>query len=150
MRRSALVIVTTVVVIALAWWGYSAYRTSTTRSAITVMVNDAAARLKPALAPPSGEPADFDGGARAVDGYVASLRKRDPGSLLPLADAADGYLVSAREILKRRAAMQSARERTAKELAAVTQHLQTDRGRADWTREAVGLRDGLDREFREY
>jgi hypothetical protein len=149
MRRSAVFIVSFAVVVVLALWGYSAFRTSTTRAEIAALVKDSAERLKPALAPPA-EPSDFDGAARAVDGHVVKLRKLDTSRVLPFADAADGYLVTVREILRRRAAMQDARERLGKSLEIFTQHVQTDRGGAAWTGEAVRLRENADRDFRDY
>ena len=148
MKRSVLAIAAVAIIIALGMWGYSAYRSHTTRAAITVLVKDSDERLKPALN--EGDAGDFDAAARAVEGHVATLRKLDTRPVLPLADAADGYLVSVREILRRRAVMQNAREPLAKGLEALTQHLQTDRGAAAWTGEAVRLRDSLERDFREY
>ena len=149
MKRSVLAVVAVAIIIALGMWGYSAYRSHTTRAAITVLVKDSDERLKPALSQGDAS-GDFDATARTVEGHVATLRKLDTRSVLPLADAADGYLVSVREILRRRAVMQNAREPLAKGLEALTQHLQTDRGAAAWTGEAVRLRDSLERDFREY
>jgi hypothetical protein len=149
MKRSVLVIAAVAIIIALGVWGYSAYRTHTTRAAITVLVKESGERLRPALSP-ADVPADFDAAARAADGDVATLRKLDTRPVLPLADAADGYLVSVREILRRRAVMHNVRDPLAKGLEALTQHLQTDRGAAAWTGEAVRLRDSLERDFREY
>lgn len=147
MKRNLVIIAAVAVAIALAIWGYSAYRTHQTRTSITGMVMDAAARLKPALA---REASDFEPAVQAVDRNVATLRKLDTKSMPALADAADGYLVTVREILKRRAAMQSAGERQARDLETLTQHIQSDRGRAAWPQEAVRLRENLDRGFREY
>ena len=148
MKRNVVTIAAVAVIVALCIWAYSAYRAHTTRSAIVALVTDAGERLKAALR--VDEQGDFETAARTAENHVARLRKLDTGSMLHLADAADGYLVTVREILKRRAAIQSARERVAKALAALTQHLQSDRGRAAWPQEAVRLRDELDRDFREY
>ena len=149
MKRSVLSIAAVAIIIALGVWAYSAYRTHTTRAAITVVVKESGERLKPALSQADAS-SDFDAGARAVDGHVATLRKLDTQRALPLADAADGYLVSVREILKRRAVMHNAREPLAKGLEALTQHVQGDRGAAAWPGEAVRLKDSLERDFREY
>ena len=148
MKRYVVIIAAVAIVAVLCIWGYSAYRAHTTRAAIVALVTDAGERLKTALRM-DGQ-ADFEAAARAADSHVTTLRKLDTGSMLPLADAADGYLVTAREILRRRAAIQSARERVSKDIEALTQHLQTDRGAALWPREAVRLRDEVDRGFREY
>jgi hypothetical protein len=81
---------------------------------------------------------------------VPALRKLDTESMLPLADAADGYLVSVREIVKRRVAIQGASTRTLKALEALTEHLQRDRGAAGWPKDMVALKENMDREFRDY
>jgi len=147
MKRNLSIVAAVIVIAALALWGYSAYRAHVTRSTIVAMVTDAAGRVKSALAQ---DASGFDAAAHAVEKDAAALRKLDTSSMLPLADAADGYLVTVREILRRRAAMQSAGDRQVKELEALTQHVQSDRGRADWPQEAVRLRENLDRTFREY
>ena len=149
MKRSVLSIVAVAIVIALGLWAYSAHRTHTTRAAITVLVRDSGERLKPALTQ-TGAPGAFDAAARAVEGDVATLRKLDTQAVLPLADAADGYLVSVREILRRRAVMHNAHDPLAKGLEGLTQHLKSDRGAAAWPGEAVRLKDGLERDFRGY
>lgn len=148
MKRNLVIIAAIAVVAALCIWGYSAFRAHTTRTTIVALVTDAGERLKAALR--IDEQADFDAAARTVEGHVAQLRKLDTGSMLPLADATDGYLVTVREILRRRAAIQSARERAGKDIEALTQHVQTDRGAAAWPGEAVRLKDEADRDFREY
>src|SRR5688572_23484948 len=109
MKRNVFIIAAIAIVVVLCIWGYSAYRAHTTRSEIVALVTDAGERLKTALR--IDAEADFEAAARAAESHVGRFRKLDTASMLPLADAADGYLVSVREILKRRAAMQSARGR---------------------------------------
>ena len=150
MKRNVVIIAAIAIIVAIGAWSYSAYRTYTTRTAVIALVTGAGERLKPALTVQPSEQADFEGGAQTLEKDVAALRKLDTGSMLPLADAADGYLVTVREILKRRTAMRSVRERQVKELEALTQHMQSDRGKAAWPREAVRLKDNVDREFRDY
>jgi hypothetical protein len=71
-------------------------------------------------------------------------------SFTPLADAADDYLVTAREIVRRSVEIQRARQRFAASLPALAGHIKSDRGAAAWTGEAMRLKQGLDRDFRDY
>ena len=140
-----------VAIVGLSVWVYHVYQKRTTREATLSAVRDSGERLRKALAPSTenGIP-DFERDAAAVDAHVAALRARDTAAIRPLADAADDYLITAREILRRAAAMQGAEARLAKNLDALTQHIQTDQGRADWPQSAVRLRADVDRDFRDY
>lgn len=70
--------------------------------------------------------------------------------MVELADAADGYLITAREIVRRRAAMERSREAHSASLAALRQHLASDRGAAAWTKQAVPFKSAVDRDLREF
>jgi hypothetical protein len=151
MKRNALVVAVIAAVLVLGVWVYKAYQKNSTRNAVLASVQDTSERLRAAVAAtPAGEPVDFDAHARAVEVRAGALRERDTSALRPLADAADDYLVTAREILRRRATMHSSRERLAKSLEELSRHMQADRGAADGTRQAVSLREPIDRDLREY
>jgi hypothetical protein len=114
-------------------------------------VKDTSERLRVAVAStPAGEPVDFDGHARAVEVYAAALREKDTSRIRPLTDAADDYLITAREILRRRAAMHAASEKLATSAQALSRHVQADRGAAAWPQEAVKLREPVISDLREY
>ena len=150
MRRNAVVIAMIAAILVLGVWVYKAYQKNSVRSAVRAEVKDTSERLQAAVTAPSGEGVDFDAHARAVEAHAAALRNRDTSALRPLADAADDYLVTAREILRRRATMHSSRERLLQELEALSRHVQNDRGAAEWTQQAVSLKQALDRDMREY
>jgi len=150
MKRNVQIIAAVVVLLALGVWAYTAYQEHTTRKAVLALVKDGGDRLRMALGAQSGAPADFELHARTVEPHVATVRKLDTSSLRPLADAADGYLVTVREILRRLSVIQASRERLAKSLEALTEHVQSDRGAAAWPQQAVRLKESLDRDFREY
>ena len=149
MRNRAGIVAAAVVVLALGAWGYSWYATHAARTAIVALVKDTSARLGPALSAQPGERSDYGAAARAVDSHVERLRTLRRASLAELADAADGYFVSAREILRRLDAMQSSRERLSASVEALSRHIAADRGSAAWTQEAVRLRESVARDFRE-
>ena len=151
MKRNAVVVAMIAVVLVLGVWVYKTYQKNATRNAVLTSVKDTSERLRAAVAStPAQEPVDFDAHVRAVEVRAAALRERDTSALRPLADAADDYLVTAREILRRRAAMHSSRERLTKSAEDLSRHVQADRGAAAWTQEAVRLREPVIRDLREY
>lgn len=150
MKRNATVFALIAAVLVLSVWVYKAYQKNTTRTAVLASVKDTGERLRAAITSTADAPVDYEAHARAVEAHAAALRGRDTSAVQALADAADDYLVTVREILKRRAAMQSSRESVEKSLQAFTEHMQSDRGRAAWTQQAVALRVPLERDQREY
>jgi hypothetical protein len=150
MNRNATVIALAVLVLVLGVWVYKAYEKNATRTAVLSAVKDTGERLRAVVTATSDDGIDYEAHARAAEAHAAALRNRDTSAVRALADAADDYLVTAREILKRRAAMQASRESVAKSLQAFTEHMQSDRGRAAWTQQAVDLRVPLERDLREY
>jgi hypothetical protein len=131
---------------------YLAYEKYTRRNHVVAMVTDTAARLRAALQAPASEGGGTraDSHAAAADARVTALRRMNASSFRPLADAADDYLVTAREILRRIEDIQNIRTRFASSLDALNAHVKGDRGRADWTKEAVRLKDALDKDARDY
>lgn len=150
MNKRVGVIAAAAAIIVLALWGYSAYTTRSTRGAIIVVVQDASQRLRLALIAFTDARQDFDADARALETHVTHLRAMRTAPVVALADAADGYLLSAREIVRRRAAMERSRDAHASSLTALTQHLASDRGSAAWTRQAVPLKAAVDRDLRAF
>jgi hypothetical protein len=75
---------------------------------------------------------------------------KNKGSLAPLGDAADDYLVTAREILRRQADIKRATTRLAVSFDTLSQHIKTDRGARDWTQQAVKLKETADKDLRDY
>lgn len=150
MRGNVKVIIAGIVVLVLCVWGYSLYDAHSKRAAMLAMVKNSAERLRTALSAKAADAIDFDAHARAVDAHVTALRGMSAGASVELRDAADGHLVTVREILRRQHAMRGAREGLAKSTEALGVHIQTDRGAADWTRQAVTLKSSVDRDLRDY
>lgn len=153
MSKNATTIAVIVIAAGLGVWGYIAYEKQATRMSIIALVKDSSARLRSGLLAQLTAPAaglDFEANARAGEANVAALRGMKTSPVVSLADAADAYLVTAREILRRQAYIRRAQESLAKSMETLTQHVQTDRGAASWTQEAVRLRESLDKDFRDY
>jgi hypothetical protein len=131
---------------------YLAYEKYTRRNHVVAMLKDTSARLRATLQAQAaqGGGTGAQGDASAVDASVVALRKTNASSFRPLADAADDYLVTVREILRRAADIESARARIATSLDALNAHVRADRGRADWPKEAVRLKEGIDGPARDY
>jgi hypothetical protein len=147
--RTAAVVLAALV---LAIGTYLAYEKYSRRSHVVTMMRDAAARLHTVLQAQAGDSAkvDLEAHATAIEGYASMLRRMNTASFTPLADAADDYLVTAREIARRTVQMQRSRAAVASELDALGAHMKSDRGAAAWTGEAVRLKQALDKDFREY
>lgn len=145
-RRTAAFVATAILAVILAVWVWNAYQKNTARTATVAIVKDAAERLNASLAPDVPNVADH---VRAVEAHVERLKNIRVAAIAPLADAADNYLVTVREILRRRAAIDSVRERLAKSVPALAEHVQSDRGAAAWPKRAVELKQGADADLRE-
>jgi hypothetical protein len=146
--------IATVVVAALvlAIGTYLAYEKYSRRSHVMTMVRDAAARLHTVLQAQAGDGAkiDLEAHATAIEGYAGTLRRMNTASFTPLADAADDYLITAREIARRSVEIQRTGAAVRSESEALGAHIRNDRGAAAWTGEAVRLKQALDKDFREY
>ena len=144
--RTLSVVIATIVLIVGTYLAYEKY---TRRSSVVSMVEETAARLRKSLEA-QGVAAGADAHAAHADAQVTKLRSMNASSFRPLADAADDYLVTTREILRRNADMETLRARLSASLDALQAHIKADRGRADWTREAVRLKQLLDKDVRDY
>lgn len=88
--------------------------------------------------------------AARVDRDLAALRGSETGRILLLAAGADGYLLTARELLRRQAALLELRSRVGEGMAAFRAHLLGSRAAADWTGTAVRLKNRLEQDYREF
>ncbi len=152
MTRSIRTVAVVIATIVLVVGTYIAYEKYTRRNHVIALVNDTSSRLRAALqAQVAGTASSgLEAHATAAEAHASTLRKMNTSSFTPLADAADDYLVTAREILRRQADFNRARERAETGLAALTAHIQADRGANDWTQEAVRLKQALDKDVRDY
>lgn len=89
--------------------------------------------------------------AARIDQDLAALRNASTARILLLAAGADGYLLSARELLRRQAVMLELREKIGGGIIAFRDHLLTgNRAAASWTGEAVRLKNRIEQDFREF
>lgn len=150
MRANAGIIAAIAAVIALAAVTYAVYQAHSTRDVVQALVKDTGERLRVVLEASPHEALDYAEHARAAETNVERLRGLNTARLADLADDADAFLLAAREILRRRAVMHQAQAGLDAGLEALTAHMQSDRGDADWTGKAVELKTAVDRELREF
>ena len=149
-KLRTLAVVVAVLVLAVGTW--IAYDKYSRRTHAVTMVKDAAARLHTVLEAQAADGAkvDLEAHATALEGYASTLRRMNTSSFTPLADAADDYLVTAREIARRSVQIDAARTALAASLPALSSHISDDRGAAKWTGEAVRLKQAVDKDARDY
>ena len=149
-KLRTLAVIVAVLVLAVGTW--LAYERYSRRNHVITMVTDASARLSSVLHAHAGgaAPVDFESHATAIEGYASTLRRMNTSSFTPLADAADDYLVTAREIARRSVDINRARASLGASVPALASHIQSDRGAAAWTGEAMKLKQALDKDFRDY
>jgi hypothetical protein len=151
MRRYAGALAAIVIALALGVWIYQWYRIQSSRDAVVASIRDTSERLRASWPRETGESAvDFEAHARAVETHVRALRKMNTSSMRELGDAADDYLVTAREILRRQSAIRGSRERLSKDVEILARHLRSDRGRPAWPQQAVRLKSAVDTGLRDY
>ena len=127
------------------------------RSAVESAVKDTGARLRETLALEAGSGAIGPESVQKLDAHLAAAgRNRDAVKRLSgadrqaLVDAADGYLVTGQEILRRQAVGHRSRLQFAESLQALRAHFRADRGAGSWVREAVRLRAPVEKHYSDY
>jgi hypothetical protein len=161
-RMVVVAVVAALVAAGLGYWAYHTYRLGVLRSGVAALLTKASAQMRDALAAEAGAAqADrlklakkLDDHAAAIDALVVQLKlkrlelERDTR----LTDAADEYLLTCREMLRRRAASQRAYALLTDSMEALRDQMRaaaTDRS-AKWPRETVRARERAERDFRDY
>jgi hypothetical protein len=138
-------------------WIHSTQKTRAFTGEISVRVADTSERIGSSFGRIAGPAADGAGTVRrldehtaAVDGHRAALRAlgaaRNPG----LADAADDYVLTAREILKRLADSERHHHALTDSLQHLREHMRAADRTGAWVTEAVRAREMMDRDYRHY
>jgi|SRR5882672_1882948 len=157
-KTVAIAAVALVVTVALLIWGYGAHKKREADKAILTLVTDTGTRLRDALgietAPPTADRARFvkklDEHAATAEYNLQAFKRLDSGSNQALADAADDYLVTAREILKRQAEGHRYRLLMAESEQALRAHMRSSDRSAAWVQGAVKAKERMNKDFRGY
>jgi hypothetical protein len=145
---------------ALLSWGYGAYKTRDLRSTVSASLSVAGGRLRETLSlepGPAPAPAErlqlakkFDDHAAAVNQHIEQLKQAQAERDRALTDDADGYLVTVREIIRRRAAINRLYVLHTESLAALRGHMRMDNRTGSWVQQAVRAKERAEKDFRDY
>jgi Tfp pilus assembly protein PilE len=158
-RPKPLVIALAVVVVAIiAYWGYTAHKKREHDATIVAAIQDTSQRLRSGLALTAGPPKTItmqvaeriSADAEDVDRSLQALKRADAASDFALVDAADSYLLTARELLKRIAGSQRHRLMLAESTQALRDHMRVDTRTGAWVSEAVRSKTRMDQDFRNF
>jgi hypothetical protein len=151
------VLVTLVAGSAFGYWSIAEHERQERRNDVLWLVQDTSLRLKVALA--TDLPATISSEemlralydhAVAVDRHLRKLRDMDLTGLGNLADAAEDYLLTGREILLRRASSQRSRLKMADDLQRLRNHMLADNRTGAWVTQAVRAKERVEEDYRDY
>jgi len=153
-KTVAAALVALLAVSALGYWAYGAYRKSDLQKAVAALVRDTSERLQAALAIET-ETAQtvgrLDDHAQEVDKHVIELRSMSASPNRPLVDAAEEYMLTARQILRNQAASHRYRVQMAASDKTLRDHMRTASRRTNsWIQEALRAKDRLERDYLDY
>ena len=142
---------------AFAYWGYGELRAHQLRDEITTLVTDTSLRMQAALsaqlAPAAAHPAllrRFYEHAEAVDAHFRKLDGENAAPVADLANAADDYLLTSREILLRWASSQRYRVKLSGSIQVLQDHMRADDRTAAWISAAVRAKEQVEEDYRDY
>lgn len=135
--------------------GYGEHQRRTLPGTVNALVHDASMRLKDALQDEANDAGPFgaqrlDRHYAAVEQNLARLRAMETSAIEELARAADDYLLTTREILRRRAADYRNRMQVNESVRALRAHMRSDNRTGIWITQAVQKKERLEAEFRQY
>jgi hypothetical protein len=156
-KTAVTVIAVTAATSAFGYWGYGELRAHQLRDEITTLVTDASLRMQAVLStevPLAIEsPAvlrRFYEHAEAVDANFRKLSDENIAPVASLADAADDYLLTSREILLRRASSERYRQKLSGSIRKLREHMAKDDRTSAWVSEAVRAKENVEDDYRDY
>lgn len=152
------VIAVAVVAAGLGYWGYSAHKHRELRAAVGAFLKDSSARMRDALgmetAPATVNRAQFvsklNEHATIAERNLQLFKRLDLARDRPLTDAADDYLLTTREILKKQ--LDSHRHRLLLEESsqALVSHMRAGSRGSTWVQDAVKAKERVNKDYRSY
>lgn len=157
-KSTARIVAAIAAIALLGYWGYGAYREHETRKALVVMLKDTSQRLRDAfrneaeaqLASIPDTVGKLETRAAEIDRYYSRARRMKSSSMPELREAAEDYLLTAREIMRRVATIHRSRMVLSESRTTLVNHMRSDRGGMTWPGEAVRARERVERDFREF
>ena len=137
--------------LALAWWGYSAYKKREFQGAVVLLVSDSTARLKESLSLPAPDAAMLAAHFKALESNSAALGGLNGSRDRPLHRAAEEYVSEAQATLRRQVAVHGNRDAVAAALRSLSGHIAAAGGRSEeWIREALARKKKLETAYFDY
>jgi len=158
-RTAALLAAALVIAAALGYWGVGAYRTAELHRSVAALVEDTSHRLQAALSiemekAPAETPQTvsmLDEHAQEVDKHLLELRGLNAAGDRNLINAAEEYMLTARQILRNQAASHRYHIQVVSSNRALHEHMGRAKKRsASWIKEAVRAKDRLERAYFDY
>jgi Tfp pilus assembly protein PilE len=153
MSRAKVISVALIAILAAAaWWGYGEYRKGEQRKAIAALVSDTATRMSSALTATDVSPETarkLEEHSAAADRNLSELKRMNTAREPAFAEAADDYLLTSREILKRLVNVQRYRQLLSESLQALQAHMRADNRTGAWVQEAVKARERVNKDHRD-
>jgi hypothetical protein len=142
---------------AFSYWRAADHEDQERRNDVLWLMQDTSLRVRAALAtePPialSTEEAlrSLYDHVAVVDGHLGKLRQMESSGIGHLADAAEDYLLTSREILLRQASSQRHRVRVSDDLRRLRNHMRADNRTGAWITEAVRAKERVEEVYRDY
>jgi len=156
-NRTVVIAVATLVAVGLGYWGYGTHKKRELNQTAVAALADASARMREALSIEAAPIADraqaaqkLEEHAAAMDRHLKGLQSLDTSRNRALADTADHYLFSVREILKKQADSQRHRLLLADSLQALREHMRADNRTSAWVQQAVKAKERVNKDYRGY
>ena len=155
--RTATVVLLPLLAALIGYWGYGEHKKRELPRTVSAFVHDASLRLQDALQSDGDaiganpEMAHrLDQHVAAVNGHLLKLRATDTAAIEAFATAADDYLLTTREILRRRASDYRYRMELSASTRALRDHMRSDNRTGAWVTQAVRMKDRMEADYRDY
>ena len=157
-NRIVITVVLAAAVITLGYWGYSVYQKRVLHSGISAILKNAGAVLRESLAlEPGPSTADrlqlakqLEDHAVTIDKSIGQLKLLQVERDLMLADDAENYLITLREIMSKRATASRLYVLHSESLGALQDHMRADNRTGEWVKQAVLAKERAEKDFRDY
>jgi hypothetical protein len=154
--KAVTIVLVALVVTAMLWVWADAQRKRELSNTVASLVEDTSLRVRDALSAqatvPPAESAEIvrklDDHAAQIDKRLQELRAMDGSLNYALVDAADGYVLTARELVRKLGSSYRYRLQLSRSVQALNDHmLNSDRRSKSWVSDAVRAKDQLEKDY---
>jgi len=157
-NKTSVIAVATLVSVGLGYWAYGSHQKRETQQMTVALIADIADRLRQSLIAEAASPpasrtrrmSTLDDEAAAADKGLKTLKAMHASGNQALVDAADDYLITSREILKKLADVNRYRARLEGSSQALHEHMRSRSRSGAWVQDAVQARERVNQDLRAY